>query len=348
MTVVDVALSELNTGDAIGNHARHLRTLLEDMGARVRFVVERSNVPDQKVVKLSRWDHPGDLVILQHGIGSAVAQAIIDRRIPCVVNYHNVTPVEFVEPWDPTHTVGLFWGRVQTAHLAPLARRGIADSAYNAGDLDAVGFRDVRVAPVLWNGDLPSVNPESTAAPDPAAPLILFVGRLAPNKCQHDLIAAMSVLLQTVPTARLALVGGVSSEQYQRSLVALAKRLGVSERVEFVGRTSDAELADWYRRASVFACLSEHEGFCVPLVEAMSFGVPVVGYRAAAVGETIADAGIVLSDKSPDVVASALARVMTDEQTRAAMVVAGHRRAREYSLDASLAVMRRSLHDLLG
>lgn len=348
MTTVDVVIPELSGGDAIGTHSLRLASLLETMGASVRFVVERQVENDRRVILLSDWKRPADLVIVQHGIGSMVAKEVIDRRLTCVVNYHNVTPNQFLEAWNPELVGGLQWGRQQTAAMAPLAQRGIADSEFNAAELRALGYRDVRVSPVLWDSDLLSASSDPTAAPNPAEPVVLFVGRIVPNKCQHDLIMALAVLREQVPGARLVLAGGVASDAYRRSLVALARRIGIADHVEFVGRSSRAELADWYRRASVFACLSEHEGFCVPLIEAMAFGVPVVAYAAAAVGETLGEAGILLTDKAPATVAAGLARVLSDDSARNALINAGNRRARHYSLDASREVMRRSLDGLLG
>ncbi len=175
--------------------------------------------------------------------------------------------------------------------------------------------------------------------------LWLFVGRLVPNKCQHDVVAAFAAYRRVFDAgARLVLVGGVSSASYAQAVRAQVEGLGLSGVVELVGSVSDAELVRWYGRASVFVCVSEHEGFCVPLVEAMAAGVPVVAFGAAAVPETVGAGGLVLGDKSPLVVAAAVDRVLGDGVVRERLVGAGRGRVGELSL----ARARAQLHEFLN
>lgn len=341
MTRVDLLVPELVERDAIGTHSLILRDVLADLGAAVRFVTQVPTSLDEPVTPVSRWKDPAGVVILQHGIGSLLADAVIEQRVPCVLNYHNITPLEFVEPWNPDRIAGLRWGRSQIHELAPLARRAVCDSHYNATELIAAGYEDVRVSPVLWHAPSPADR-----SPD-AEPVVLFVGRLTSNKCQEDLIAALALLLDTHPTARLVLVGAPASVPYHTALVDYARRLGVAERVEFTGSVSDADLRGWFARAAAFVCLSEHEGFCVPLVEAMGAGVPVIGFRAAAVPETIADAGIVLADKAPATVATALGRLLDDDRLADHLRQQGLRRATDFALDAGVAAACAALADLV-
>ena len=196
MSSVDLLVPELKSGDAIGAHTLLLRDVFVEQGATVRFVTQQPSSMDEDVLGLSAWKKPGDLVVLQHGIGSLLAEAVIKRRLPAVLNYHNITPPEFVEAWDADHIAGLRWGRVQLCQLAPLALRAVADSQYNANELIDVGFVDVRVAPVLWN-----VRDNDDRKVDRNAPVVLFVGRVAANKCHHDLIATIAALRSTHPTA---------------------------------------------------------------------------------------------------------------------------------------------------
>ena len=277
MTRVDMLIPELASRDAIGTHALLQRDLLAELGATVRFVAQQPSPLDEAVTLVSAWRDPADVVILQHGIGSLVAEAVIDQQVPCVLNYHNITPASFVEPWNPDRVAGLRWGRTQIHQLAPLCQRALCPSQFNADELLAAGYADVRVVPVMRR------------APDPAArapsstPLILFVGRVTSNKRHEDAIAAFSLIIDEHPDARLVFVGSSASAEYHRSLEQFARVLGLSEQIDFVGSVSDDDLRAWYARASVFLCVSEHEGFCVPLVEAMSAGVPIVALRAAAV-----------------------------------------------------------------
>ncbi len=343
MSSVDLLVPELKSGDAIGAHTLLLRDVFVEQGATVRFVTQQPSSMDEDVLGLSAWKKPGDLVVLQHGIGSLLAEAVIKRRLPAVLNYHNITPPEFVEAWDADHIAGLRWGRVQLCQLAPLALRAVADSQYNANELIDVGFVDVRVAPVLWN-----VRDNDDRKVDRNAPVVLFVGRVAANKCHHDLIATIAALRSTHPTARLVVVGSPASESYQRALDAFARLLGVGDRVDFVGAVDDATLTAHLSSASVFLCLSEHEGFCVPVLEAMEAGVPVIAYGAAALPETVGDAGIVLGDKAPHTVATAIARILDDPGLEQHLIDRGRQRADDFSLVNSHNAHRAAFDGLVG
>jgi glycosyltransferase involved in cell wall biosynthesis len=161
----------------------------------------------------------------------------------------------------------------------------------------------------------------------------VFVGRLAPNKRQHMLVAALSVYRRWYePTATLALVGGASSPVYETALRRYAAELGVADAVEFAGNVTDAERNAYYEEADVFVCVSAHEGFCVPILEAWHHRVPVVAYGATAVPETLGDAGLVLQSADAITVAAAVARVCGDDPLRAALQAAGAARLGEFSL----------------
>ena len=338
---VDLLVSELGHYDATSAHTLLLRDLLESDGWSVRLVAERSTLSDENAQLLSSWKGDANLTILQHGIGSAMAEAVIKRRHPVVVNYHNVTPAEFIEPWEPKEVSGLRWGRVQLHQLAPLAIRGIAVSEFNARELREAGFQDVVVAPVLWECPVG----RELAASETAT--VLFVGRVAPNKCHEDLISAFAVLRGWWPELRLVLVGGVSSGSYLAALEGLVDRLGLGDSVVFAGSLSAQELAGWYSGADVFLCLSEHEGFCVPLVEAMAWGVPVVAFGAAAVPETVGDAGVVLGVKDPVAVAVAVDRVLSDDGLREVLIGRGRERAARFDVSVAREAMRQALQHVL-
>ena len=160
----------------------------------------------------------------------------------------------------------------------------------------------------------------------------MFVGRLAPNKCQHDLVKVLATLRAGAdPTARLRLVGGAELATYESALRELASGLGLTDAVEISGSVSPGALAAYYATADVFVSVSEHEGFCVPLLEAMAHDVPVVAYGAGAVPETLGGGGVLLPDKTPVLVAAAVARVARDQGLRDALVTAGRERLANFT-----------------
>ena len=346
---VDLLVPEMGRGDATSNHTRLLRDLLRQRGVAARIIVGRRARADDYELLANRWRAGADLTILQHTIGSEIAQRIIGLQAPVVVNYHNITPPEFVEAWNPEQVRGLEWGRSQLHQLAPLTIRGIADSRFNARELDEAGVRDVVVVPVLRQ----LAGAGLRGGPDPpdrraVGATVLFVGRITPNKCQHDLISAVAALSRSRPVVRLVLVGGSAPNAYLQCLRNLAVRLGIGDQVVFTGEVSEDCLLQWYRQADVFACASEHEGFGVPLVEAMACGVPVVAYGAAAVSETVGGAGIVLCDKRPATLAAALNRVLSDGPLRAQLREAGAHRAAHLGIAAGGREMWDAIKDLIS
>jgi glycosyltransferase involved in cell wall biosynthesis len=246
-------------------------------------------------------------------------------------------------------------GHRQTGALAPLSTLGIADSTYNERELAEAGFTATSVAPVLvdleeFDRDVDERERARLEAAKAAGGVdLLFVGRLAPNKAQHDLIKALAVYRRAYdPAARLHLVGGSSSAVYAAALESYAAALGLEEAVELTGSVSPGVLAAHYRAADAFVCLSEHEGFCVPLLEAMHHRVPIVAFAAAAVPETLGGAGLLLPSKSPSTVASAVHRVLDDALLRRALVTAGTQRLEDFRLDRARARFASLIEGLMG
>ena len=385
--VVDLLVPELSDRDAVSAHTLGLRDLLADrFEADVRLYT--GNTTDfgraRGAVGLRRWRGGADVTVLQHAIGSEVAEAVIERRVPMVLDYHCITPPEMAEPWVLPEQVGqLRWGRDQLCRLVPLAGLVLAHSGFAASELAGAcaggrvcrlgegarsglagselvgaGSGGVVVVPVLLDaasavaGDGgPSAGGGSAAAASGGGPAAgggpvagglraglgsgagavwLFVGRVVANKGFHDLLAAFAVFRGLVgDQARLVLVGSGGGGAYGGAVRALGDALGLGDSVVWAGSVPGEVLGGWYRAADVLVCLSDHEGFGVPLVEAMAAGLPVVAFDAGAVGETLGGAGVLLGDKSPASVAAAVRRVLGDEALRRGLVAAGRRRAAE-------------------
>jgi glycosyltransferase involved in cell wall biosynthesis len=167
---------------------------------------------------------------------------------------------------------------------------------------------------------------------------LLYVGKISPHKAPHDLVKMLEVLHQIYdPTARLHLVGSPLGETYEPALRAFITDLGLSDAVFLPGSVSGAELEAYYQVADVFVTASDHEGFCVPLTEAMGHGVPIVAYGVTAVPETVAGAGLVLPDKSALPFAAAVGRVLTDDRLHQMLAATGRERVGDFDLTASTA-----------
>ncbi len=345
---------------AVGNHTLAVRSLLHDLGfASEVYVGEAtSEVADisQPFRRYADYARPdgSDVLIYQASTGSAMAEFLLQRPEPKVVNYHNMTPVSLFGPWEPHVGAELALGRQQLADLAPATALGIAVSGYNRAELDALGYARTEVVPLLvdlagFDTDVDRTTLERLRAGSGSGSAWLFVGRIAPNKAQHDLIKAFSVYRRVYdPTARLRLVGGSSSHAYSSALERFRSELGLDDAVDMVGEVSDAELAAHYRGADVFVCVSDHEGFCIPLLEAMHHELPIVAFASAAVPETLAGAGIVLAEKTPALVAAAVHRVVTDATLRSQLAAAGRRRLADFELARTRDRFAAALSPLVG
>jgi glycosyltransferase involved in cell wall biosynthesis len=255
------------------------------------------------------------------------------------VIYHNITPAEFFEPFWPDYAPILRRGRADLPALAPHFDVALGVSAYNAGDLATEGFHEPGVLPI-------PVDPRKWEfAPDEAMMArlqdgrtnILFVGRIAPNKKQDDLVAAFREYLAFDPTARLIIVGKAEdADPYAAHLVETIAQFGLDDSVLRPGSISEAELAACYRSAHLFWSMSEHEGFCVPLIEAMWFDVPVLAFRSSAVPETLGEAGVMFADKGNLTELAALAHLTVTDRELRGKIIAAQRRQRETFLPGKI------------
>jgi glycosyltransferase involved in cell wall biosynthesis len=220
-------------------------------------------------------------------------------------------------------------------------------TAFNAADLTAAGFDDVRVEPALYELDFERLG--NGAGPPSAGrdPEVLFVGRLSPNKRQDDLIRAFALYQRHhAPDARLRLVGGPLGGAYANHLAGLADAAG-ARGVE-IGPLPQGRLNEVYRSASAFVCLSEHEGFCIPLLEAFHFGVPVVAYRAGAVPETAGDAAVLLDDRDLPTIAELIDLCATDPTLRAELAQRGRTRLEQFAPARTEATWRSLVESLIA
>jgi L-malate glycosyltransferase len=337
-TAIHQVIPHFAARDAVGLHTLRLRGVLRDLGYRSEIYSPdaHAEVAHEAHPMAELGTDPGPAwTIYQVSTGHPVADELLGRPEPLVLDYHNITPAELFEPWEPLVAPTLRAAREQLARLAPHAVLGLADSAYNAAELAALGCPVTAVAPILVDlGGSDGVDAEVAArlARPRAGADWLFVGRVSPNKCQHRVVQAFAAYRRIHdPDARLHVVGGDSSHRYLTMLRDLVDDLGVGDAVTLTGSVSSGALVAHYAAADVFVCLSRHEGFCVPLLEAMHHGVPIVALRATAVPETLAGAGLVLDDDDPVTVAAAVDRVQRDPGVRAALVAAGRRRLADFS-----------------
>jgi glycosyltransferase involved in cell wall biosynthesis len=249
-------------------------------------------------------------------------EALLSRPERKLIYYHNITPASFFEPYDPGVATVMDKARDELRGLCAHVSTAMANSEYSARELRGLGVPDVTVVP-------PYLPPELTAEVDESHAGwlrstkrgidVLFVGRVVPNKGHLHLLRAFAALRASAPGSRLFVVGMWGPTAYMGAIQRLRENLG-SEGIAFTGSITEASLAAHYREADVYVCLSEHEGFGLPLIEAMRAGVPVVAYDAGAVAETLGGSAVLIRTLDPRVIAEVVARVASDEDLRKELI----------------------------
>lgn len=286
----------------------------------------------------------------QAGTGAEeMVNFLLERPEPKSIYYHNMTPAQFFAPYDPAAAAQMNAGRAELVRVCKSIDVALANSEYSAKELRALGVDDVRVVP-------PYLLPHKTASRSYLSRLsrgkrgidVLFVGRVAPNKGHIHLLRSFAALRAgSEAQSRLFIVGGFGPHVYMSTIQSMRRKIG-DEGVMLTGSVTDAALQAHYEAADVFLCLSEHEGFGAPIVEAMRSGVPVVAYDAGAVGETLGGAGILLRTLDPFVVAETVFRVATDEVLRTKLIERQRERALEIEKFPRDEAMVSAAHRVLG
>lgn len=319
MAAVHQVLASLGYGDAIGHEVLGIQRVLRAAGYESEIFVESA---ERRVKHLTRdyldlphVSHPDNILIHHFSIGSRssrIAYALPDRM---VLVYHNITPPEYFVDVHPLLVQQCFLGRRELGLYASRCDLALGDSEYNRQELEAAGFPRTAVLPVVPDfthlGEKPNRIGASTFDDD--AVNLLFVGRMIPNKRIEDVIRWFHAYRKWFnPRSRLLLVGSHSGfERYVAMLHEYISRIGAAD-VHLLGHVPNDELVAYYEVADVFLCASEHEGFCVPLIEAFHMGVPVIAYAAAAVPATMDGGGVLIDDKDPALVAALIHEVATN------------------------------------
>ncbi len=338
----------LNYGDAISGEAIAIKRLLSEQGIQNEIYSVHSHEKVEKYRKdwcefsidiersLAANEKIG--IILHYSIASPLNELLLQTPSECqrVLIYHNLTPERWFKGYNARVLADLRCGRSELPALLERVDLVLADSTYNKEELVDMGCPNARVLPLLLDDkkwDVATNQGITNALTGHGGKNILHVGRLAPNKCIEDILKAFYFYHHKVEQkSKLWLIGSdVDTEIYSFELRQFVSELRLKEAVEFVGAVADSELKAFYQEADAYVCMSEHEGFCVPLLEAMHFGVPIIAYNACAVSETLGEGGLLLSDKSPAHLAEIIDIVISDESVRSKLVNNGRAQATVFS-----------------
>lgn len=350
--IVNQWLPAAHRGDATGDSARRVRGLLRRLGheSHIYALTIDEDMRDDARPFSTEDSRGGDVTIFHYALPSPMTEAFGALPRGRVLQYHSVTPAHFFADFHPEVFRITATGRQDLGTLADSTDLALGDSEYNRRELESLGFRRTGVFPIAL--DLDRIT---KAPPHPALEKILrdgltnflFVGRIVPNKRIEDIVRLAELYKRSIDTHyRFIFVGRTEGiPRYYTAVRALINRFQMlPERFLFVGAVSDWELAAYYRTASVYLSLSEHEGFSVPLLEAMAAGVPVFAYQSTAVTETLGGAGVSWSPKDLEFAAELLGQLAFDADLRARVIARQYQRLEDFSE----ALLLERLKDVLG
>jgi glycosyltransferase involved in cell wall biosynthesis len=329
---IDQLVPAFHRGDAIGDTAIHMKNFFLSQGFESEiYCLSRDKGLEKSSKLFSEYQTPdlSDITILHFALPSPLTKAFVHSPSQKAIIYHNLTPHEFFTDFSQEMARISQIGREELKSLAPHVKFALADSEFNRQELAKVGFQKTEVFPLFIDFekyDQP-INRFVCTLFDDERTNILFVGRIVPNKKIEDLIRVLFTYKKYVsPLVRLIVVGKTSSlPKYFQSLVRLADEFYLQpEEIKFTGHIPDAEMFALYKTADVFVSLSEHEGFCLPLIESMVFDLPLIAYDCTAVPYTLDGAGILIKEKKVDYISELIDIVSHDEELRK-KVIGGQR-----------------------
>ena len=342
----------LAKGDGVGNNARAMAKRLAEISIPSRFYTDLDKTGEAAGghLKYAKDAEPGDILIYHIATSSPMTTYLARRSEALAVFYHNITPPRYFAPYDTMAVATQKRAQGEVELLAERALLALTPSSFNAEDLNAIGYREVTEFPIIFD-PMDFIERSSPAVEEILGNLHakglanwLFVGRLVPNKAQEHLIMALHAHREMYgDSAVLHLVGRPSYPGYVTALRGLAQELGVDERVNFVMGVSSEELAAFYRKSDLFISASEHEGFCMPIVEALFHGLPVLAYDAGAIPETLGIGGVHLAERDPAAMAAWARTIATDAEMRARLRRLGREQLSRVAPTASIPAFDRAI-----
>lgn len=331
-------LPSIAPGDAVSDECLSLQELLQKAGHSSRIYAE--NIHPALAGRVLRYTHlkssPQDLILFHYSIGSDITDVV--RKLPGrkIMRYHNITPHQYMAGCNDQLMYLCKKGRDDLRSMPENFLRCLCDSGYNAEELRSLGYADVSVVPVLVDlrkYDSPPLNPDIMREYGDGH-TILYVAKIAPHKCQLEAIEIFYYLKKYIDkSARLVLVGSYDGfEPYYRELENAIKELGVGD-VIFTGKVSFRDIVSYYRASSVFLCPSHHEGFCVPLLEAMHFQLPIVAYNGTAIPNTLGGAGVLYHGNQYQEAAELISLLMSDADLRIKIINGQNERIKAFDFE---------------
>src|SRR5574341_373582 len=315
----------LSPRDAVGNEVLCIRNTLRRLGYRSEIFVERVHpemIAESKPLTHYEVSSATDIIIYHHAAASDLVDFLVSLPGKKIMIYHNITPHEYFTGINKVTVESNRRGRDQLHTLRDKIDLAIAHSEFSRLELTEIGFRNSVVMPVLINFDIYDAKVKEDLVRKYSNSLnILFVGRLVPNKRIEDLLRVFTYYNKCVNSnSNLFIVGSsLGTQRYHAWLNQLIRDVQICN-VHFIGTADIRELVTYYKIANIFVSMSEHEGFCVPLVESMHFGVPIVAFDSTAIPHTLGDAGILVKEKNFEEIGELIDTILDNDDIRTTII----------------------------
>jgi glycosyltransferase involved in cell wall biosynthesis len=347
----------LDAGDAVSNHALGIHRLLSEWGFETRIFANGMDEYGKRIASYEKFyrefmDDRDDLLIYHYSIYCGNYEMFLETKNRKVLIYHNITPAEFYNIFYPEAANLCRMGRDLLPRLKD-CDLALGDSDFNRREMVAAGFPEEKtgvlpINPPMGRLDAVEQDADFDRMLGDGRVNFLFVGRVVPNKKVEDIIKLFYCYNRGINANSRLVVAGTLLSTYYSALLSLVQRMGMEDRVFFLGKISDSRLKSCYMAADYYISMSEHEGFCVPIVEAFHFGVPVLAYAAGAVPETMGGAGILFTDKDYPLLADFVDRLGRDAGLREKVVAAQRERLADFDDAAFARSLRSALGGILG
>jgi len=343
-------LPNITLGDAIGNETLLMREILREWGYKSDIYAQHIDprIDAFHYLNYKRISSHTNVLIYHYSIGSDISDFIITLSDTIVILYHNMTPDKYFKEVNNQVADLLHKGRIELNKFANVAQLGIGDSEFNCLELKEAGFTDTDVLPLILNFDkYYSKNEEILSRFNDDWINLIFVGRIAPNKCQDDIIKIFDNFKKFHPNSRLFLIGNYEGfEEYYQKLNDLVLSLSLQD-VFILGKLDDPDLNSYYSLADVFICMSEHEGFCIPLIEAMYFNVPIIAYNSTAVPYTLGKSGILVNKKNHSEIASLINIIISNSSLKNRLIVTQQKRLKEFTYEKTKIKFKQIIDEII-
>lgn len=347
-------LPSISYGDAISNHALEIKNILNAWGYKSEIYAQHIHPKLTHVTRAyteyKKVSSPINILIFHFSIGSEVSGFVKTLPDKKILIYHNITPYNYFLGINDTLAHLLRNGRKELAGFSNMECLALGDSEYNRKELIELGFKNTGVLPIVVDFEKYDQEPDKRVLNKFTDDFInfIFVGRLSPNKKQEDVIKVFYYYKKCIdPHSRLFLVGSYNgTEKYYMQLCELIKRLNI-ENVYITGQVDFKELLAYYKLADVFLSMSEHEGFCVPLLESMHFRIPVVAHNSTAIPYTLDGAGLLFNEKQYEDIAELVNILLEDKKLKNRLIEKQRVRLNEFEKSKIIGIFRRYIEQVV-